>query len=162
MTCKVLTFLWQVSCHIKKSWSRAGDFPDWSQCFHFFIVVLWEVSVRFTCHFMQPCGSKINEIKLRWQQGHHHHHHHHHHHRHRHHHQLSSSGTEGWHAAVQALQRCRPWAKFLISSYVFSCVHSLISSSHIRLVFPVLYLLPVYLLKFVLHLYNSILSKHVL
>jgi len=43
---------------------------------------------------------------------------------HHHHHQLSSSGTEGWHAAVQALQRCRSWAKFLISSYVFSCVHS--------------------------------------
>ena len=55
---------------------------------------------------------------------------------HHHHRQVSSSGSEGWHAAVQALQGCRSCAKFLISSDVFSCVHSLILSSHIRLGLP--------------------------
>jgi len=52
------------------------------------------------------------------------------------HHQLSSSGSEGWHIPVQTLHWHRSWASLLKSSKVFSCVHCLMSSSHIHLGLP--------------------------
>ena len=47
-----------------------------------------------------------------------------------HQHQLSSSGSEGWHTNSPKISIM---SRFLISSYVFSCVHCFMSSSHIRL-----------------------------